>query len=238
MKDKMKKKEIKKIEDKLSDMQVPDSVLNLARAEMSQTDKVHKPAPRKFNFKIALSCAASFVLCLAIILPITLSSFDKNGGDAPPDFSTGDTSTGAPPTVESSYYYLSELYKDYPVYDGEHSSGSSEPQPPLDGELKIKYLSEANYYNGDVAIISEKTYSVYGNVCTVYVLYNQKYRVDVLEPFNNFTSEYSVSSVKVNYKTDGVSYLAEADYKNKNYYFTGKFAQITHFEEFCIYLFK
>ena len=70
MKNKMKKQEIRKIEDKLSDIEVPDSVLNLARAEISKTDKAQKAVSRKFNLKIVLSCAASFVLCLAIILPI------------------------------------------------------------------------------------------------------------------------------------------------------------------------
>ena len=238
MKDKMKKKEIRKIEDELSDIEVPDSVLNLARVQMSKADKEQKPAVRKFNLKIALSCAASFVLCLAIILPVSLSSFDKGGNGNPPDSSAG---TDLPPADGAPCYRLSQLDKEkiYPeITDGEHSSGSGEPLPPPDNEEKIEYLSHTVYSSLGTEIISEKTYSVYDTVCTVYTLYNPSYRVDVLESFNGLTGEYSVVSINVNYKVDGGSYFAEADYKNQNYYFTGKFAKESHFEEFCRYLFQ
>lgn len=242
MKDKMKKKDIDKIEDKLMDTVVPDSVLNLARAKMSETVKAQKPVMRKFNFKIALSCVASFALCLAIILPVTLSYINKSGNvqssdvadndypefEPPADASGGDHASGAtPPADVEPYYKLQNLDKDI-IYQNNNL--------PSENEFIVK-TSKVDYLHGDIKIISEEKYGLRNTECTVYMLYNTSFNVDVLDQFTDFTEEYSVGMTKVNYKISEGKYFAEAFYNNYRYCFTGNFEDTSDFEEFCEYLF-
>lgn len=232
MKDKMKKKEIEKIEEKLSDKQISDSVLNLARAEMLAEKREKTPKSRKFNLKIVLLYAASFVLCLAIILPITITSI-KNppiGDSAEPP------STGGLPEEDDSvtdpsapYYILENLDKEI-INIGEG------PSAPMEEE--IEYVAHYKYFDGEMAIISEVKYTVNGTECTVYTLYDTAFIVDVLEEFKGFTSFYQADNAKVNYKINNSVYFADAVFKDLRYCFTGNFSAKTDFEIFCDYLFK
>lgn len=249
MKDKMNKKEIEKIEYQLSDTEVPDSVLNLARAEIS---KSQKPALRKLNFKIALSCAASFVLCLAIILPVTLSSFNKNGGSAQPPDSSADSRPSSPDDSENNtpapditspgdassgatpFYSLQEL-DNVQVYP---AIGDSELQPPTGVGAAINYLSHTKYYAYGVEIISQEIYSVYGAECTVYTQYSLDFGIKELDIFKNYENQYSYGTANVDYKIADGNYLAEAYYDDYRYCFTGNFENNSIFEEFCRYLFQ
>ncbi len=223
----MKKKEIEKIECKLSDTEVPDRVLDLARGEICQNIKVRKPKAHRLNLRYAFSCVASLALCLAIILPVALSSFDNKDGGTPPGSSADGSqdSSGTSPSLPD--YKFEDLIPDEEVNDGDNSSGGD----------AIKLLSHINYSDGRVNVISKFTYSVYGESCALYVLHDASFKVDILERFEDFTDEYFVANVKVGFKINEDGYVAEAYYKNKRYCFTGNFAQKSVFEEFCRYLF-
>ena len=186
----MKKKEIEKIEEKLSDVAVSDGVLDLARAEIAQGKRY---TTRKINFRTVLACAASFALCLAFVLPVALSSRINNdfGCD---DFVSDDGDTSTP-----NFIYLSDLEK-WVI-----------EQSPWETEA-VKYKSHIKYFLENEAIISEERYSVYGSQCTVYTLYNDGYVVDVLKDFKNYPDEYSLDSVTVKYKTYAKGFIAEAYY--------------------------
>lgn len=235
---------MEKIEDKLTDAEVPDSVLDLARAEMSKECNAQKSVVRKFNYKLVLSCAASLALCFAIILPVSLSLIKNKGNGG--DFNVGDNdSPGAmPPAGDMAVYYrLQELDKViiYPeMGDNDHVSGGmpDEPQTPDADTKPVVSLSKADYLYDDIKIIAEEKYRLRDIECTVYIPYDVSYDVDVLAPFINCTEVFAVGNVTVNYKIVSGDYFAKALFNEQKYYFTGSFAENSVFEEFCKYLFQ
>ena len=141
MKSKMKKKDIKKIEESLTAIEVSDSVLDTARAEIVKVNKERKPS-RRFNFKVAVSCVASFVLCLAIILPITLSSLNSkdNSADEPGSSFGGNDTHEPPPSSNVPKLELGKLEQEhiYPDIEDNESSGDSGLKPPEDTDPGAK----------------------------------------------------------------------------------------------------
>lgn len=256
----MKNRDLKKIEEKFSDIDVSDGVLDKARFEMQNIIVKQKSAVR-FKYKILLSCAASLALCLAIILPITLSSFKSNNkfSESDNDYSVPQSPNDAPsasapqfpnvefppdgsaaPSVSEAQKYslkLAELEK-ATVYNEEDKVGNSYPIPPSaedPTDTEIVYLFHYKYAFENLDIISEEKYSVDGNDCVVYTLYDMKYTVDVLAEYARLNSEYSVENIKFNYKVATNCYLADVIYGQKRYCFKLNCKDQSTFEAFCKY---
>lgn len=239
----MNKKELRKIEEKLSDAEISDSVLDKARSEMQSVSEKPKKSVR-FNYKLALSCAASLVLSLAIILPVSLSAFKKSSsdkfesGNTRPDVPQSPDEDLSPPGDATSPYDISldKLDKSV-VYDEIEDNETGSSEPPLTQDKEIYRAAHYKYSYGSLVIISEEKYSVKNNDCVLYTLYDNNYSVDVLADFSNLTSEYKVENVIFRYKTASDGYLAEANLGQKRYCFKLDTADISVFEDFCIYLY-
>lgn len=238
----MNKKELMTIEEKLSDTVISDGVLDKARTEMQKTE----PKPKKavgFNYKILLSCAASFIVCLAIILPVSISVFDKSNSDK---FGSNSDQSGHPQAPGDnisglpSIFVLEELNKNI-VFDADqdNETGGDEPQLPSDPvapDIKIVYKAHYIYSFTNVEIISEEKYSVNGCQCVVYTLYNTEHTVDVLDEFSDLDFEYSTEKLTFNYDKTPDGYLADAVYGRQRYSFRLNNAEYTVLEGFCHYL--
>lgn len=243
MRNKMNKKELRKIEEKLSDAEIPDSVLDKARSEMQSVSAKPKKSVR-FNYKLALSCAASLVLSLAIILPVSLSAFKKSGsdkfesGNIRPDVPQSPDEDLSPPSDAASPSEISlENLDKTVVYDEIEDNETGADEPPLPQDKAIYCTAHYKYSYGSLEIISEEKYSVKNNDCVLYTLYDIKYSVDVLADFSNLNSEYKVEDLVFRYKAAYDGYLAEANLRQKRYCFILDTANISVFEDFCKYLY-